>query len=93
MDQTLTLSYEGKEYVITVISSTERYPHFYWCLLDDPYLITLLDDDCVALKLKADGVLHPTEFYQGRAQPLLDCLRSLVVQQCIQPAKEGQQRS
>jgi hypothetical protein len=83
MEDILTITYRGKEYVITLVASTEEYPHFYWCLIDDPELIEAIGDDCISFKMKQDGVLYPIQFYPGSCQDLVEQLRELLILQYI----------
>lgn len=72
-------SFRGTLYRGLVACSTEAYPHFYWCFIDDPSLVKELGD-CISFQKEREGPLRPSEFYPREYGELVETVKALVEQ-------------
>lgn len=72
-------SFRGKSYKGLIAWSTEEYPHFYWCFIDDPSLVKGLGD-CISFQKEREGPLRPSEFYPKEYGELVETVKVLVEQ-------------
>lgn len=72
-------SFRGKSYKGFVAVSTEAYPHYYWCFIDDPELVKEVGD-CISFQQEKGGELRPSEYYPRQYSDLVQILRVLVEQ-------------
>lgn len=72
-------TFRGKSYKGFMAASTEEYPHYYWCFVEDPLLIEDLGD-CVSFKVEEDGWLQPSGYYPKEYHDLLQAVKALIEQ-------------
>lgn len=58
----ISFTFLGRTYKGFLAVSTEEYPHYYWCCIEDPELREELGD-CLSFKIEENGALEPTEPY------------------------------
>jgi hypothetical protein len=73
----ITFAYRQKLYSGRIISSTQEYPHYYWCLIDDHELAFELDD-CIAFRKNPGQPLTPVYTYPKRFDGLLQTMAAVI---------------
>lgn len=53
----ISFTYNSKEYIGYIASSTIKEPHFHWLFFTDEALTKMVGDDCIAF-VEADGTLE-----------------------------------
>lgn len=72
-------TFRNKSYRGLLATSTERYPHYYWCYIDDPELVSALGD-CISFQQEEGEPLRPSEMYPKPYQELVEHIRTIVEQ-------------
>lgn len=75
----ISFTFGGKSYKGSLATSTEEYPHYYWCFIDDPQLAGKIGD-CITFQRDQGGVLQLSEIYPAKYRELLNALKTAVEQ-------------
>lgn len=78
----VTFTFRGKAYKGFLAASTEEYPHFYWCYIDDPDLVMELGD-CISFKQDKGGLLQPSEYYPKAYREMIQSIKAAVEQSIV----------
>lgn len=71
--------FRGVSYRGFLAASTEQYPHYYWCFIDDPQLVKEVGD-CISFQQEKGGPLTLTEVYPKPYQDLIEAIKGVVTQ-------------
>ena len=75
----VSFTFAGRSYKGFLAISTEEYPHYYWCFIDDPQLVSKIGD-CITFQRDKGGVLQLSEVYPGEYRELMDAVKAVVEQ-------------
>lgn len=72
-------TFRNKSHRGLLATSTERYPHYYWCYIDDPELVNDLGD-CISFKQEEGRPLEPSEYYPPKYAELVQTIKTILEQ-------------
>lgn len=75
----VSFTFGNKSYRGYLATSTEEYPHYYWCFIDDPHLVKEVGD-CITFQQDKGGQLKPAESFPKSHQELVSNIQTAIQQ-------------
>lgn len=75
----VSFTFGNKSYKGYLAISTEEYPHYFWCFIDDPQLVKKVGD-CITFQQEKGGQLKPTESFPKTHQDLITAIQTAIQQ-------------